>query len=209
MTRVKCKTESYRVFVDLDDTLLPFDTVFPVWKSMLKRRLFPILSKDLFINGLKNLPKKLMVSCFTGMELIEYEEIFVDLANRFHKDIDLSVVQWAEGLVSEKSKIHIVTGSLLPLAKGISIKLGWGECIGTKAEIKNSILTGRLDGFPVKGKEKILAIKKKFQINDNEFRDCSAAGDSFGDRYLMEICGQRFFPPNTSRRLKKHFERFC
>ena len=36
----------HRVFVDLDNTLLPFDTLWPVWKAILAAGLRPKLSKD-------------------------------------------------------------------------------------------------------------------------------------------------------------------
>ena len=195
-----------RVFLDLDDTLLPFDTVFPVWKTILRRRLVPSFRCGLHINGARNLPKKLMVSCFRGMDANDYNKLFYNIADTFCSLVDSSVLTWAEGLVAEKKHIHIVTGSLLPLAQGMARKLGLGECTGTIAEIKGGTLTGRLAGPAVKGRVKISAVKEAFGIDDLQFRNCAAAGDSYGDRFIMEKCQLQFFPKKASKRLLKYFE---
>ena len=195
----------HRVFVDLDNTLLPFDTLWPVWKAILAAGLRPHLSKVTLQLGFQSIAKSLMASCFKDMPFKEYKAFLFDLAKSFANDIDPSVKCWSEGLVSDKSRIHILTGSFLPLAEGISDHLGWGQSIGTDVEIRSGRLTGKLSTPAIKGDQKVQAIKKVFKLEDHHFRFLAAAGDSYGDRYLLEKCSLRYFPRNTSRRLIEYF----
>jgi len=155
--------------------------------------------------GLQSIAKSFMASCFTGMPVDKYESFFFDLAERFVKDIDTDIAEWSEGLVPVNSRIHILTGSFLPLAEGISNHLGWGHSLGTEVEIKSEKLTGNLAAPALKGREKIEAIKNKFNLEDSHFRYLASAGDSFGDRFLLEKCSLRYFPKKASKRLIKYF----
>jgi len=195
----------HRVFVDLDNTLLPFDTLLPVWKAILASGLKPNLSKVTLHFGYQSIAKSLMASCFAGMPFQDYKEFFYDLAGSFSDDVDPSVKCWSEGLVADKSHIHILTGSFLTLAAGISDDLGWGRSIGTDVEVRSGMLTGKLSTPAIKGFQKVKAIKRVFKLKDHHFRFFAAAGDSYGDRYLMEKCSLRYFPKNASRRLIGYF----
>jgi phosphoserine phosphatase len=195
----------YRVFVDLDNTLLPFDTLWPVWKAILAAGLRPDLSKVTLKFGFQSIAKSLMASCFAGMPFQEYKAFLFDMAESFANDIDPSVKSWSEGLVSDKSMIHILTGSFLPLAAGISDHLGWGQSIGTDVEIRSGRLTGKLSTPAIKGYQKVKSIKRVFKLKDHHFQFLAAAGDSYSDRYLLEKCSLRYFPRNTSRRLIRYF----
>jgi phosphoserine phosphatase len=195
----------HRVFVDLDNTLLPFDTLWPVWKAMLVAGLRPNLFKIMFNLGSQSIAKSIMASCFSGMSFQEYEAFLFDLAKSFVKDIDPSVKYWSEGLVSDKSHIHILTASFFTLAVGISDHLGWGRSIGTDVEVKSGKLTGKLSTPAIKGVQKVKAIKRVFKLKDDHFRFFAAAGDSYGDRFLLEKCSLRYFPKNASKRLIGYF----
>ena len=195
----------HRVFVDLDNTLLPFDTLRPVWNAILAAGLRPNLSKVTFQFGFQSIAKSLMASCFAGMPFQGYKAFLFDLAGSFANDIDPSVKGWSEGLVSDRSKIHILTGSFLPLAAGISDHLGWGQSIGTEVEIRSGRLTGKLSTPAIKGYHKVKSIKRVFNLKDHHFRFFAAAGDSYGDRYLLEKCSLRFFPRKATRRLMRYF----
>jgi len=172
---------------------------------MLVAGLRPNLFKIMFNLGSQSIAKSIMASCFSGMSFQEYEAFLFDLAKSFVKDIDPSVKYWSEGLVSDKSHIHILTGSFLTLAAGISDHLGWGKSIGTDVEVKSGKLTGKLSTPAIKGDQKVKAIKRIFNLKDNHFRFFAAAGDSYGDRFLLEKCSLRYFPKNASKRLIGYF----
>jgi phosphoserine phosphatase len=155
--------------------------------------------------GLQSIPKSLMASCFAGMPIQEYKTFLFDQARSFENNIDSSVKLWAEGLVSDKSHIHILSGSFLPLAEGISNHLGWGLSIGTDVEVRSGRLTGKLRSPAIKGGQKVRSIKQVFNFKDHHFRYFAAAGDAYGDRLLLEKCSLRYFPKKASRRLIRHF----
>jgi phosphoserine phosphatase len=194
-----------RVFVDLDNTLLPFDTLWPMWKVILASGLRPNPSKVTLHLGFQSLAKSLMASCFAGMPFQEYKSFLFDLASSFANNIDPSVKCWSESLVPDKSHIHILTGSFLTLAAGISDHLGWGRSIGTDVEVRSGRLTGKLSTPAIKGNQKVKAIKRIFKLRDHHFRFFAAAGDSYEDRFIMEKCSLRYFPKNASRRLIRYF----
>jgi phosphoserine phosphatase len=194
-----------KVFVDLDNTLLPFDTVWPVWKAILAGGLRPNLCGMTLRFGTRSIAKSLMASCFAGMPFQEYEAFFFNLAENFTNHIDPSVKCWSESLVTDKSHIHILTGSFLTLAVRISDYLGWGRSIGTDVEVRSGRLTGKLNSPAIKGDQKVKAIKRIFQLKDHHFRFFAAAGDSYEDRHLMEKCSLRYFPQNASKRLIRYF----
>jgi phosphoserine phosphatase len=195
----------HRVFVDLDNTLLPFDTLWPVWKAILAAGLRPKLSKVSLNFGLQSIPKSFMASCFAGMSIQEYKTFLFDQARIFVNDIDSSVKFWSEGLVSDKSNIHILSGSFLPIAEGISNHLGWGRSIGTEVEVRSGRLTGKLCTPAIKGDQKVISIKKVFNFKDHHFRYFAAAGDAYGDRLLLQKCSLRYFPKKASKRLIRYF----
>ena len=194
-----------KVFVDLDNTLLPYDTLWPVWKAILTAGFIPRPYKLAFKFGFKSVPKSFMASCFAGTPVGKYNAFFSCLAKKFINDIDPSVKFWAEGLVSKKTQIHILTGSFCSLASGLSDHLGWGVATGTDLEVKSGMLTGKLNTPAIKGEQKVQAIKRVFKLTDNDFKFVAAAGDSYSDRYLLEKCSLRYFPRNTSNRLTKYF----
>jgi len=196
----------HRVFVDLDNTLLPFDTLWPVWKAILANGLRPNLTRVSFHLGSQSIAKSIMASCFTGMPFQEYKAFLFDLATDFVNDVDPYVKYWSESLVPDKSHIHILTGSFLTLATGISGHLDWGQSIGTDVEIRSGRLTWKLSTPAIKGEQKVKAIKRIFNLKDHHFRFFAAAGDSYGDRYLLEKCSLRYFPENASRRLIRYFD---
>ena len=139
------------------------------------------------------------------MPFQEHKTFLFDQARSLANDIDPSVKSWSEGLVLDKSHIHILTGSFLPLAAGISDHLGWGRSIGTDVEVRNGRLTGKLSTPAIKGEQKVKAIKQILKLRDYHFRFFAAAGDSYGDRYLLEKCSLRYFPRNASGRLIRYF----
>lgn len=195
----------HKVFVDLDNTLLPFDTLWPLWKAILVAGLRPKLSNVSLNYGFQSIPKSLMASCFAGMPIQEYKAFLFDQAQIFANDIDSSVKFWSEGLVSDRSQIHILSGSFLPLAEGISNYLGWGRCIGTDVEVRSGMLTGKLCTPAIKGEQKVRSIKQIFNFKNHHFQYFAAAGDAYGDRFLLEKCSLRYFPKNASRRLIRYF----
>ncbi|MEO6915374.1 MAG: HAD-IB family hydrolase [Chitinophagaceae bacterium] len=67
------------------------------------------------------------------------------------------------------------------------------ELLGTRLEVRNGIITGKIDGRNCYGEEKVCRIKKN--INLEEFSEIYAYGDSSGDKEMLAIAHQHFFQP--------------
>jgi phosphoserine phosphatase len=65
-----------------------------------------------------------------------------------------------------------------------------------KGPVRSGRLTGKLSTPAIKGDQKVKAIKRAFKLRDYHFRFFAAAGDSYGDRFLLEKCSLRYFPNN-------------
>ena len=70
-----------RVFVDLDNTLLPFDTLWPVWKAILAAGLRPNLTKVTLHLGFQSIAKSIMASCFSDLNRKNPQLIIDDAFN--------------------------------------------------------------------------------------------------------------------------------
>lgn len=71
------------------------------------------------------------------------------------------------------------------------------ECIATKLQVKDSKLTGKIEGRNCSGKEKVKQIKEQFDLT--EFKKIYAYGDSPEDLYMLELATEKNYKP---------FERF-
>ena len=68
------------VFVDLDNTLLPSATLWPVWKAILSDGLRPMLSKMYLLLRLQSISKLFMASFFAGVPIQKYKTFLLDQA---------------------------------------------------------------------------------------------------------------------------------
>jgi phosphatidylglycerophosphatase C len=65
------------------------------------------------------------------------------------------------------------------------------ELIGTKIEIKNDSVTGKLDGKNCYGAEKVIRLKQLIDLS--QFSEIYAYSDSRSDMPLLKIANQRFY----------------
>lgn len=65
------------------------------------------------------------------------------------------------------------------------------DCIATRLEIKDGIVTGNIEGQNCYGPEKVNRIKE--QIDISQFAEIFAYGDSRGDRELLELAHHKFY----------------
>lgn len=66
-------------------------------------------------------------------------------------------------------------------------------CIGTKLEIKNSVITGKIDGKNCYGEEKVARINRAYNLNEIQIE--AAYGDSNGDRPMLNLAKRQFYKP--------------
>jgi HAD superfamily hydrolase (TIGR01490 family) len=67
------------------------------------------------------------------------------------------------------------------------------KCIGTRLEIKNKRLTGKIEGKNCHGPEKVCRVKENFTLN--QFDEIIAYGDTAGDNEMLALAHQSHFKP--------------
>ncbi len=65
------------------------------------------------------------------------------------------------------------------------------ELISTELEIKDKIITGKFKGNNCYGREKVLKILEKYNLE--EYNDIYAYGDSEGDKYMLSLAKEKFY----------------
>lgn len=64
-------------------------------------------------------------------------------------------------------------------------------CIGTRLEIKDGLLTGKIDGLNCYGVEKVIRLKKRIDLDG--YKEIYAYGDSAGDKDMLSIATKPFY----------------
>lgn len=66
-------------------------------------------------------------------------------------------------------------------------------CLGTRLEVKNKQITGKIQGINCNGEEKVSRIRQAYRLEN--FREIYAYGDSEGDRPMLALAQYAHFKP--------------
>ena len=189
-------------FFDFDGTITTDDSLLKFIRFVVGDRRFllglVVLSPMLVLYKLKLIPnykaKQYMLSWFfKGMS----KDAFLKVANEYslvHIDKILrpkaiEKINWHK---NQGHKVVVVSASiecwLRPWCEKNSL-----ECIGTKLEIKDDIVTGKLLSKNCYGVEKINRIKEIYNLKDFEY--IYSYGDSSGDKQMLELAHEKFYKP--------------
>lgn len=94
----------------------------------------------------------------------------------------------------KKNKITVVVVS----ASAENWISGWCDqhqilCIGTKLEIRDGVITGKIDGKNCNGIEKVRRIKERYPLH--EFKSIWAYGDTKGDKPMLSLAAFPNYKP--------------
>ena len=64
-------------------------------------------------------------------------------------------------------------------------------CLATRLEVKNKLITGKIQDLNCNGQEKVNRIRQAYRLEN--FREIYAYGDSEGDRPMLELAQHRYF----------------
>jgi HAD superfamily hydrolase (TIGR01490 family) len=67
------------------------------------------------------------------------------------------------------------------------------DCIATRLEIKDKVITGRIEGKNCYGEEKVRRIREKYDLSS--FSEIHAYGDSGGDKPMLALATSAYFKP--------------
>ena len=190
-------------FFDVDNTLIRGSTIYFLGRGMYQRGYFN--KKDISRFVLANLRFRL-----TGKENKEEIQRFQDSATDFiggHnvKDIEaiaqqiydefVSPAMWqgtidiAQTHIANGVEVYLVTAAPEDMATLIAKRLGLTGALGSKAEIKDGLYTGQMNGALLHGKEKAVAIRELAEKKGFDLEDCFAYSDSNNDLPLLQCVG--------------------
>jgi HAD superfamily hydrolase (TIGR01490 family) len=190
-------------FFDVDNTLIRGSTIYFLGRGMYQRGYFT--KKDISRFVLANLRFRL-----TGKENKEEIARFQDAATDFiggHnvKDIEaiaqqiydefVSPAMWqgtidiAQTHIANGVEVYLVTAAPEDMATLIAKRLGLTGALGSKAEIKDGLYTGKMNGALLHGKEKAVAVRELAEKKGFDLEDCFAYSDSNNDLPLLQCVG--------------------
>jgi len=95
----------------------------------------------------------------------------------------------AQGHLDAGQRVWLVTATPVELANIIARRLGLTGALGTVAEVKDGIYTGRLVGAPLHGQAKAEAVRAIAEREGLDLSRCSAYSDSSNDIPMLSLVG--------------------
>lgn len=205
-------TQKRVAFFDVDNTLMRGSSLFFLSKGMYQRGFFT--KKDISNFVMANLRYRL-----SGVESKEEIAKIQNAACEFFRGHDASVIEkmgievydefvspalWqgtieiANNHLDHDEEVWLVTATPKDLADVIAKRLGFTGALGTVAEIKDGIYTGKIIGQLLHGPNKAIAIKELAERHGIDLANSYAYSDSHHDIPLLEAVGNpRAINPDT------------
>jgi HAD superfamily hydrolase (TIGR01490 family) len=98
-------------------------------------------------------------------------------------------IEIANQHLNDDQEVWLVTAAPQDMAELISQRLGFTGALGTKAETKDGVYTGKMIGSLLHGKEKSTAVCELARTRGIDLKDCYAYSDSHHDIPLLETVG--------------------
>jgi HAD superfamily hydrolase (TIGR01490 family) len=125
-----------------------------------------------------------------GHNVIEIEKIGQEIYEEYVSPaIWQGTVEIAQEHLSKGEEVWLVTATPADMANLMAKRLGLTGALGTKAESKNGVYTGKIIGNLLHGREKASAVKELSIVNKFDLINCYAYSDSHHDIPLLELVG--------------------
>ena len=210
-------TSKSAAFFDVDNTLIKGSTIFFLSRGMYQRGFFSKREISTFV--LANLRFRL-----TGKENPEEIEKFKEAAQSFVKGHNVSEIKniaadvydkyvserlWSGTIeiarkhLADGLEVWLVTAAPQHMAELIAERLGFTGALGTIAETKDGIYTGKMVGEMLHGVSKAEAVKKLALERNYDLKNSYAYSDSHNDIPLLSIVGKpQAINPDTLLQIK-------
>jgi HAD superfamily hydrolase (TIGR01490 family) len=197
-------TPQRAAFFDVDNTLVRGSTIYFLGRGMYQRGFFTKSDISRFV--LANLRFRL-----TGTEKQDEINRFQKSAQDFiggHNVTEINTVAqeiydeyvspalWegtieiAQRHLNDGVEVWLVTAAPEDMATLIAKRLGFTGALGSKAETKDGIYTGAMQGELLHGKEKAVAIQKLAKEKGMDLSNCYSYSDSHNDLPLLRAVGK-------------------
>lgn len=200
-------------FFDFDGTITCKDTMFEVIRfqkgkksfyfGLIKLSPWLIALKLGFISGAVA-KEKLLAHFFKGLPITDFQrQCDAFIKDRLPQLIRPLALQAIQDHKKKQTTVVIVSASAQNWIEGWCTQYQI-QCIATKLETKEGLLTGRIDGKNCNGAEKVQRIKALFQLES--YKTIWAYGDSKGDKPMLSLAAFARYKPFRSKPAGQHPE---
>lgn len=189
-------------FFDFDGTITSKDSLFDFIKYALGKFSFYkgilMLSPMLLAYKLKLIPnniakERLIAYFFSGWDINRFKLIAdkysIEQIDKIIRPKALEKIKWHQ---KNGHKTVIVSASIEEWLKGWC-EMNSIELLGTKLQVKNSMITGKFSSKNCFGIEKVNRIMEKYNLDD--YTTIYAYGDSRGDKEMLAIANKKYYKP--------------
>ena len=205
-------------FFDLDNTILRGSSLYFLGRGMYRRGYFS--KHDIANFMLANMRFRLRgeigveldkfqgaaQAFIAGHKVDELQDLAAEVYSRYvSPSLWQGTIEIANAHLADGVEVWLVTATPTEFACHVAEKLGFTGALGTQAEIKDGIYTGKLIGKVLHGKEKALAVRVLAEKNGFDLPNSFAYSDSHHDIPLLEAVGNpRAINPDTLLQLRAH-----
>ena len=190
-------------FFDVDNTIMKGASLFHFAVGLARRKFFNVPQITAFarkqvkfvVSGSEDLEDmasatEAALSFVEGRRVTELvdlgEEIFAD---EMSDKLIPGTLALAQGHLDSGQRVWLVTATPVELATIIAKNLGLTGALGTVAEVRDGIYTGRLVGAPLHGMAKAEAVRAIAEREGLDLSRCSAYSDSANDIPMLSLVG--------------------
>ncbi|WP_343061418.1 HAD-IB family hydrolase [Corynebacterium anserum] len=202
-------------FFDVDNTLIKGASILLLARGLVRRRFFTL--REITDFAWKQLKFRLggenqgdidegrdqALALVKGHRASELTELAEDIWARSISDrIFPGTKELADRHLKSGHQVWLVTAAPVQLAQIIARELGFTGALGTVAEVKNDVFTGRMVGDMLHGPGKKHAVVALSSYENLDLRRCTAYSDSINDVPMLSMVGTAV-AVNPDSRLRK------
>lgn len=190
-------------FFDVDNTIMRGSSLFHFAVGLAKRKYFTVTeivnfaSKQVkfVMSGSEDLEDVASVtesalSFIEGKTVTELTALGEEIFDEILVDkLIPGTLAIAQGHLDAGQQVWLVTATPMEVAQLIARRLGFTGGIGTVAEVRDGVYTGRLQMKPMHGLAKAEAIRKLASNEGYDLSRCSAYSDSANDIPMLSLVG--------------------
>ncbi|MFZ3091282.1 MAG: HAD family hydrolase [Nitrospirota bacterium] len=201
----------FTAIFDLDGTLTKKDTYVPFLLLCIKEfglRRFSVIFLPLYVLLYKcgiitnaRLKEVFLSKILSGIPIEQLDPV----AERFvsyliNKGLNRTVIQILNAHLGQKNRVILATASFDFYTQRFAERIGIGQIVCTRSELKNGILTGRILGSNCHGQEKVRRIEEL--LNPSDWGASLFYTDHYSDLPLLKKVGKGFIVnPSLKTRL--------
>jgi len=205
-------------FFDLDNTMLQGASVYHLARGLYRRKFFT--GAEIARKAVDQLRFRLQgetpesvanarssaLSFIAGHRVAEVQILVEEIFDELMADkIWPGTKAFAQAHLDAGERVWLVTASPVEVARLMARRLGLTGALGTIAETRDGVYTGRLVGDILHGPAKAEAVRALAAHEGLHLADCAAYSDSVNDLPMLELVGHPC-AINPDSRLRRHAE---